>query len=146
MHKYAMVRQMARPDNKDETAETLDLLGSDELLQYNGGVLAFRRCRRVERFFDLWQAEWRKYGKRDQGALLRALYRHPMRLCVLPNLWNASTRYDLPPGQVAVLHHNMEARRWGGLVWGRTDGEEAWKAVERWQNKHGDRSPQEVGH
>jgi hypothetical protein len=146
MNKYAVVREMKRPDNKDEFQVTVDMLGSEELMQYNGGVFAFRRNARVEKFFKLWNQEWQRYGKRDQGALLRALHQHPIRLYILPNLWNASTRYPIPPGQVVILHHNMEARRWGGLIWGRTDSDEAWEAVKKWQREHGGLSPKEVGH
>ena len=145
MAKFAEVRAMIRPDNQAEYEETIALLGSEDLLQYNGGVFAFRRTPRIERLFTLWNQEWEKYGARDQGALLRALYRQPVRLFVLPNLWNATDRYNLPPGELAILHHNMHARRWSGLIRGRTDSEEAWNQVERWQNKHGDLSPGEVG-
>ncbi|MHC4721696.1 MAG: hypothetical protein ACYS6I_03200, partial [Planctomycetota bacterium] len=90
-----------------------------------------RRNRNTERFFQQWQSEWQKYGKRDQGALLRALYSRPLRTFVLMNQWNATTRYELPPGEIAIMHHNMEARRWNGIIRGRIDSDEAWQAVEK---------------
>lgn len=128
MAKYHIARMMIRPDNRAEFEETMNVIGCEEVMQYNGGVFAFRRCPNVERFFKLWNKEWQKYAGRDQGALLRALHKNPVKLLVLGNQWNASTRYPLP-GEVVILHHNMEARRWGGLIYGRTDSEEAWKRV-----------------
>ena len=129
MGKYHTARMMLRPDNHAEFEETMDTLGCEEVMQYNGGVFAFRKCPNVEKFFKLWNKEWQKYAGRDQGALLRALYKNPVRLLVLGNQWNASTRYPLP-GEVIILHHSMEARRWGGLIYGRTDSKEAWERVD----------------
>ena len=133
MAKYHVARMMKRPDNHVEYEETMNLLGTGEVMQYNGGVFGFRRCENVERFFLLWNQEWQKYGARDQGALLRALYQNPLRLFVLGNQWNASDRYPWPVGELAVIHHNMQARRWGGLIFGRTDDDAAWDKVEKWE-------------
>jgi hypothetical protein len=134
-NKYGTVNEMKRPDNLDECVETWDIMGSQELLQYNGGMMAYRRNQNTARFFSKWQSEWQRYGKRDQGALLRALYDKPLRVFVLMNQWNATTRYKLPPGQIAILHHNTEARRWNGIIQGRVDSPEAWAAVERFNPK-----------
>jgi hypothetical protein len=127
------VNEARRPDNLDECAETWDLLGTREALQYNGGMMGFRRCERVARFFDAWQEEWQKYGKRDQLAFMRARERVKPRIWPLHNQWNASDRYPLPPGEIAALHHNIQARRWTGIINGRADSAEAWRAVERWE-------------
>lgn len=135
MDKYHVARMMKRPDNQEEYEYTMDTIGTGEVMQYNGGVFAFRRCENVERFFNLWNAEWRRYGARDQGALLRALHRNPVRLFVLGNEWNASDRYPPPRGKVAVWHHNITARRWSGLIDGRIDSDEAWEAVRTWERK-----------
>jgi glycosyltransferase involved in cell wall biosynthesis len=132
-NKYGTVREMKRPDNLDECQETWDKMGDMELLQYNGGMMAYRRNRHTRRFFEKWQSEWQKYGKRDQGALLRALYDRPLRVFVLMNQWNATTRYELPPGEIAIKHHNMEARRWNGIIQGRIDSPEAWQAVKKYR-------------
>jgi hypothetical protein len=134
-NKYGTVAEMKRPDNLDECVETWDKLGGQELLQYNGGMMAYRRNDNTRRFFETWQSEWQKYGKRDQGALLRALYDKPLRTFVLMNQWNATTRYNLPPGEIAILHHNMEARRWNGIIPGRIDSPAAWAAVEKFNPK-----------
>ena len=133
MAKYHTAKMMKRPDNHVEYEETMNLLGCGDVMQYNGGVFGFRRCENVERFFLLWQQEWQKYGARDQGALLRALYKNPLRLWLLGNQWNASDRYPWPAGEVAVIHHNMRARRWGGLIYGRTDDAAAWDKVKKWE-------------
>jgi hypothetical protein len=137
MAKYHIIKQMERPDNKDETAVTIKEVGTGQGLQYNGGVFAFRRCERVKAFFDLWIKEWYRWKKRDQGALLRALYKNPVRLYVLPNHWNASDRYPMPKGQIAIVHHSTQARRWAGLIKNGLDSNEAWSAVRRWQQKNG---------
>ena len=136
MDKYAIAANMIRPDNEIEFKETIDILSHGDLMQYNGGVFGFRRCENVRKFFDLWNQEWQKYGARDQGALLRALYQNPLRLFVLGNQWNASDRYPEPSGNVAIWHHNMKARRWDGLIFGRTDDKEAWQRVRKWEEQN----------
>ena len=136
MSKYHVARMMKRPDNHKETEETLNLIGCGEVMQYNGGVFGFRRCANTQRFFELWNAEWQKYGARDQGALLRALYQNPLRLFLLGNQWNASDRYPWPVDKIAIVHHNMQARRWGGLIYGRTDDKAAWQRVTQWEAQH----------
>lgn len=136
MDKYHVARMMRRPDNEAEYNATLDQLGTGDVMQYNGGVFGFRRGANTQRFFELWNREWQKYGARDQGALLRALYHNPLRMFVLGNQWNASDRYPLPAGEIAVLHHNLQARRWEGLIQGRIDSPGAWQAVRAWEAKH----------
>ncbi len=126
---YVLSREMSRPDNQDECRETFKLMGSDEMLQLNGGVFGFRRCDRTAAFFRAWHDEWARYGKRDQAALDRVLYTQPLRLYVLGNEFNTITRY-LPPERTAgILHYPMQARRWRGVINGRLDGSEAWAAV-----------------
>lgn len=132
-NKYGLVNEMKRPDNLDECVETWEKMGSTELLQYNGGLMAYRRNYNTDQFFQRWQVEWQKYGKRDQGALLRALYDRPLRIFALMNQWNATTRYEFPVGEIAVKHHNMEARRWAGLIKDRIDSPEAWAAVKKYR-------------
>lgn len=130
-NKYGLVKEMVRNDNQDEAIETWRVMGSQELLQYNGGMMAYRRNTNTRRFFAKWLSEWDRWGKRDQGALLRALYSAPLRMFVLMNQWNATTRYETPPGEIAIKHHNIEARRHRGIVQGRLDSKEAWEAVKK---------------
>lgn len=126
---YALAREMRRPDNLDEIEETFALLGTDEILQYNGGVFAFRRNERTALLMSEWHREWDRYGKRDQAALDRALYTNPVRVYTLGNEWNTITRYMPAERTAGILHYPMTARRWAGRITGRLDKPEAWAAV-----------------
>ncbi len=127
--KYARLAEMSRPDNRDETAETLSIFGTGEVLQLNGGVFAFRRCEATARLMGEWHREWQRYGKRDQAALARALYSVPVRVYVLGNEWNTVTRYVPADRTAGILHYPMQARSWRGMINGRLDSSEAWAAL-----------------
>lgn len=126
---YALVKEMHRPDNQDEMQELIELLGTDDLLQYNGGVFAFRRCENAKRILNGWNQEWMKYKKRDQAALDRILYANPIRLYTLGVEWNTVTRYYKAERSAGILHFPMTARRWHGRIEGKLDSSEAWAAV-----------------
>lgn len=132
--RFHIASQMRRSDNADECDDTFRFLGTDQVVQLNGGVFAFQRNERTKAFFDCWYEEWRKYGKRDQGALLRALFKHPLKLYVLGNEWNTITRYDSPEVATWLLHYPMTARRWRGIVHYRLDDPGAWKAVQEFES------------
>jgi len=68
--RFHVAREMRRSDNGDECEATFGLIGTDELIQLNGGVFAFQRNDRTRAFFDAWHTEWRRWGKRD-GPFLR---------------------------------------------------------------------------
>lgn len=136
MAKYHIARMMRRPDNQEEFEHTMEVIGTEEAIQYNGGVFAFRRCANTRKLFKAWNVEWQKWAARDQGALLRALHDNPVKLFVLGNQWNASDRYPWPSGDLAIIHHNQRARRWEGLIHGRTDSEMAWERVETWKSQN----------
>lgn len=127
--KYASTRMMVRPDNKDECAKTYEVMGYDDLLQFNGGVFAFRRNARTAAFFETWIAEWKVNAKRDQAALLRALWKHPLKILILNTAWNTFDEYCDPATSAGILHHQREARRVSGIVWERGDSPEAFKKV-----------------
>lgn len=130
--RFHIASQMRRSDNGDECDYTFRQLGTDQLIQLNGGVFAFQRNDRTREFFHCWYQEWLRYGKRDQGALLRALNLHPVKLYVLGTEWNYITRYN--EGQPAWLnHYPMTARRWRGVGHYRLDDPAAWKAVEEFE-------------
>lgn len=133
--KFHIARRMVRPDNKDECDKTFNKIGTQEVIQLNGGVLAFRRNERTRDFFRAWHKEWKKWGKRDQAALLRALWDHPVKLFVLNNRWNTVTRYvEHPEGYSAgILHYPMTARRWEGTIQGRSDSKEAWEKARQFK-------------
>lgn len=102
-------------------------LGSDQALQLAGGVVAFRRTRATKRFLKAWFTEWKVLARRDQGALLRALYKNPVHVLVLGNEWNSFT--GLFEGVTAgILHHRGgPARRLQGWREGRLDDKEKWQ-------------------
>ncbi len=134
--KYHTARKMVRSDNKDECAVTFELIGTDQVMQLNGGVFAFQRNPRTQAFFTAWHREWERWGKRDQAALLRALWMHPLKIYYLGNEWNTilrpdnTGRYTLEKSDSAgILHRPMTARRWRGLIQGRSDSQEAWAKV-----------------
>jgi hypothetical protein len=127
--KYVLAGNMRRPDNGDELAETFRQMGSDELLQFNGGVFAFRRCGSTRSFFEGWHREWTRWAKRDQAALDRELYRSPLRVWTVGSEFNRIDRYEAPTKRTAIAHHPTEARRTRGIVAGRGDSPEAWMAV-----------------
>jgi hypothetical protein len=131
--KYHTARQMARSDNKDECDFTFNSIGSDELLQLNGGVFCYQRNERTRGFFEAWHAEWKRYGKRDQAALLRALWLSPLKMYVLGNEFNTIVRYDSADRAAFLLHFPMTARRWRGVLHGRSDEPEAWQAVKEFE-------------
>src|SRR3990170_3076822 len=114
---------------------TYQKIGTDQVIQLNGGVFCFQRNQRTRAFFQTWEQEWRRYGKRDQAALLRSLWVHPMKMYVLGNEWNTITRYDSPERAAWLLHYPMTARRWRGVVHHRLDDKEAWKAVEEFEKQ-----------
>ncbi len=120
--------------NPDEVIAMEKRLGTLHMLMLNGGVWSFGRSARVEAFFIRWRQEWQRYGQRDQGALLRALYAEPLKIYVLGNEWNYfpqySSRITEPAG---LMHYPGKARRWGGQVPGRLDGEMAWQCVRKWE-------------
>jgi hypothetical protein len=131
--RFAVATNMKRSDNVDECNETYQRIGSDEVLQLNGGVFAFQRNARTAKFFRAWHQEWRRYGKRDQAALLRALWDNPLKIYVLGNEWNLITRYDSPSKAAWLLHYPMTARRWRGVVHHRLDDPAAWAAVKEFE-------------
>lgn len=127
--KYAVCSNMRRPDNSEEVNRTFAVMGGEEFIQLNGGVMAFRRSEATTRFFRAWHSEWLKWAARDQAALLRALYDEPIRVYVLGNEWNTITRYCSADITAGILHYPMTARRWRGRINGRLDSGEAWAAV-----------------
>ncbi len=131
--KYHVARKMVRTDNADECNLTFKQIGTDEVLQLNGGVFAFQRNERTKAFFRCWHEEWQRYGKRDQAALLRSLWKHPLKMYVLGNEWNTIVRYANAESSAGILHYPMTARRWRGQIVGRSDSDEAWKAVAKFK-------------
>jgi hypothetical protein len=104
-------------------------------MQFNGGVFGYQRNERTKRFFETWYSEWQRFGKRDQAALLRALWQVPLKMLVLGSQWNTVLDYDQAQDCAGIMHYPMKARRWRGVVHARSDDEEAWKRVREWEGK-----------
>lgn len=130
-HTVDTMQSYVRRNNAGDMESTKRTLGSLDALQLAGGMMAFRREKRIKAFFDAWLSEWEVHGQRDQGPLIRALYTHPLRVWLLGSQWNTFTRY-LPREQSAgIIHYPGKARRWSGMIPGRTDSQTAWAMVQR---------------
>ena len=84
----------------DDRLETLDALCNPEPLQFQAGVMWFKRLQ-CGHLFEAWREEWKKHNAQDQGALLRALDREPVRIHILGRDWNGG----------AVIEHKFGAAR-----------------------------------
>lgn len=73
------------PKEKQRTLEALDC---EEPLNLQAGVFFFRKSGAVHRFFEMWRTCWGRFEDQDQGALMRALAREPVRVWMLSNEWN----------------------------------------------------------
>jgi len=74
--------------DENERDVTLSEMGDGFPLMLNTGVMWFRRSARLKRFSEEWRREWRRFRRHDQGALLRALERCPVRLWLLGRDYN----------------------------------------------------------
>lgn len=129
-HLKDTLRSYKRRQGQEDYFATLSITNTDQALMYNGGVWAFRRCKRVAAFFGRWFHEWNRFGAKDQGALIRAMYSDPLRVFVLGNEWNYFPKHARPGQTTAgVVHYPNRARRWTGQVPGRLDSAEAWAMV-----------------
>jgi len=125
--------------SKEEMAAIERSVGSLHVQQLNGGAWAFRRSERVAAFFQRWEAEWDRFGQRDQGALIRALYAEPLKVWLLGNEWNTFERHCRGIKTAGLMHRPGEARRWDGMIRGRIDSEEAWAQVANFERRGGRR-------
>lgn len=57
-------------------------------LQMQAGMMFFRKCDRVRKFWEVWRKEWQRWGSQDQGAFVRALSQRPVRLWLLGRPWS----------------------------------------------------------
>ncbi len=83
----------------DERAATLAETGDP--LQLQAGVFWFSKNERTARLFAEWRSQWGRWSGEDQGALLRALYRSPVKLALLGRPFNGG----------AVVAHRVGACR-----------------------------------
>lgn len=57
-------------------------------LQLQAGVFWFRGGERMRRLFSAWRSEWERWREQDQGALLRALDKAPVKVWLFGRHWN----------------------------------------------------------
>ncbi len=134
-HLLDTMHSFERRNNKAELAKIEKAVRTLHTLQWNGGVWAFGRNERVERFFKRWQKEWEVHAQRDQGALVRAMYAEPLRIWLLGNEWNTFDKYSRGVVTAGLRHYPGDARRWRGIITGRIDSPEAWQAVEAYKRQ-----------
>lgn len=90
---WALVLVPSKPQHDDslrhlsdgERKRTFEELPLDPL-QLNTGVMWFSHA--ADPLFVVWQREWLRWRDKDQGALLRALYRHPVPVALLGRPYN----------------------------------------------------------
>jgi hypothetical protein len=75
----------------DEREATLLELGNWDPLQLQGGVFFFRKSPEMLALFAAWRDEWQRWRDKDQAALLRALYKSPVRLWLLGRCYNGGS-------------------------------------------------------
>lgn len=130
-HLMDTLHAFARKNNRKEVDDTVNKLRTKHTLQWNGGVWAFGRSKRIAAFFRRWQKEWEVHAQRDQGALVRAMYAEPLKILLLGNEWNTFPKYSKGVKTAGLMHYPGDARRWKGLIPGRIDSPEAWAMVKR---------------
>jgi hypothetical protein len=86
----------------DDKERTLSTIGYDDALQFQGGVFWFRKSDAMRALFRAWREEWLKFEEQDQGALMRALHRCPVKMWVLSNVWNGGAVIDHRHGKAVT--------------------------------------------
>lgn len=74
----------------EDREASFDALGTWEVLGLQAGVFFVAWNARTRALFAAWRAEWERFGATDQAALLRALWRVPVRLWLLGPDWNGA--------------------------------------------------------
>jgi hypothetical protein len=95
--------------DKDEVATTKSETDGGELCYYNTGVIFFRRSEAMRQLMQAWHKEWLRWGKQDQPGLLRAMYKHPVRMASMRAPWNTHHQADAK----FIFHAHRRASREG---------------------------------
>jgi len=85
-----------------EKAFTLEALGGDAP-HFNSGLMLWRAGEPTATLFQHWHQEWRRFGRQDQLALVRAIASSGTPVAGLPSSYNASPR-DARGQPVHLLH------------------------------------------
>lgn len=72
----------------EERETTLNEIGNPAPLQLQAGVFWFRKNQAMLALFEEWRRQWQRWRDQDQGALLRALAKRPVKLWLLGRPWN----------------------------------------------------------
>jgi hypothetical protein len=83
-----------------EVEETIRETKGGEFLYYNSGVIFFRRSAANKGLFQAWNQEWTRWGRQDQPALFRAMYKHPVRIAPMRAPWNTHQK-----SQAQFIYH-----------------------------------------
>ena len=82
---------------------------------FNSGVVGFRKNENVKRFFSCWSERFKLHGsKRDQPALVEAIYHSNVRLLPIPEQWNHGDAWRLAKQKrddVIIWHYKSRMDR-----------------------------------
>jgi hypothetical protein len=82
---------------------------------FNGGVIGFKQCEAVADFFNCWNDQYIGLGlKRDQPALVRAIFGSKVRVFPLPKGWNRGDDWagsSSSRANVRIWHYKTELDR-----------------------------------
>ena len=85
-----------------------------ETTQYNSGVMLWRNTPKIKAFFAKWHAEWLRFQKHDQLALVRAIAQSQLSIAKIPKSYNTSPRDAEPLIKQGERIHMLHL--WGGKV------------------------------
>ena len=78
----------------DKEDKALTLMDNPLPLQLQGGLFWAAKNDRTAALFEAWRQEWAVFSRQDQGALLRAIHREPVRLWLLGECWQEGQVID----------------------------------------------------
>ena len=91
-HNLGMLTAQPSPERLTTLAE---LGGNGDVPYPNSGVLFWKKSPASELLFQSWHKEWLRFpGWDEQLALMRAIYKHPIRHLLLPEAWNGENRRE----------------------------------------------------
>lgn len=124
-----LVRHAQRKKYRDENVLTTRRLGGNHWLQIAGGVWAFRRNERTQKFLSTFHGEWKRFQHCDQQAMMRAYWKVPLRIWILGTEFNTFMHHKREAGRsLGIRHFATAARAW--IV--RHDGRALWR---KWSKK-----------
>ena len=87
---------MLNNDPSTERLTTIAEIGGNGDQPYpNSGVLFWRSCQATSQLFEAWSNEWLRFQEWDeQLALMRAMFKNPLRMLLLPEAWNGENKTE----------------------------------------------------